>query len=922
MKPTDFLIRAVLACALFASTALGAQAAAEARSRTRFDASEAELQQRLATSEAARVFREYNAAHGQQIQQNLAIVYARDPAFQEDAGGPARPLDDSIVGPVTLKWLAHFCSEYGIVATDPGFAQDVTVSLEHVATIAKAYPNWIAILDSPEFQDWIAAKPAPERMRSLAARRSGAAVQVNALIAQYLKERSPARTATDAAEPLELTYSYDPKRLAKQDDLKLIGQRLRTLAGFAAEDEQAFDAHLNVALDGLPLQPDTPELIKRYSRVDAYGVSPELLLQLRRKGLVEPAVIELAKIENIEYGSASAFERALDDVIDGSEFPDAFARSKRDIVLGARLARYKVSDTLVADMAADAPLTPALAAVFEPVAGIEYPTKALFDSALPWQVKRSLGMCRDPVRDAKHAPQGALPEDRFKALAAALPELRASFDDIARLRAVEGGCDTNQQLMADQRAYEVFHTLWPLLDRKMVLQETHAMPHAAPRADAWATPGCACGRHARDGPVIGFYPLWTDGTKHKLDFGAFTRLDLYGLTADDAGVLRGPPGMNGTELPDDLVALMREAHAHNVSVDWVIARDDWRGWNANTRVDRQATLVKLKASILSLLDRPLPNGRQLLSTLGSLGLDPGPTGGDGVALYLRHFPQVDKDLFDAFVRDLWKAFDEMRPRRRLSLIVDYDELGDPGAYDYRNLIGLVQETNHVEGNLADTVEQRLNDLPVLVMLPEPTHDTKKALRGQIQDALHGEQSARLLRTLVPILEFDGVGTDQLKDDIVYIHDNYFGIGFWPLSFAPSDGAAAGAGEVVNRLVSANFERSDAIPPGLHHAFRLLCPQRLWLRWVFLVTLALALGVGGYYYACRGCSQRLDGSALLFAGMTALMALPAVSFLLLIVSDPLFDDHMLVLLALYVLGGLAVAALTVRHYFNKSRRKLP
>jgi hypothetical protein len=920
MKPTAYAIRALLACVLLAATGASALAAPAARNRVaRFDAEEAALQRRLATPEAARVFREYNAAHGQQIQQNLAVVYAHDPAYAADAGGAARPLGDSIVGPITLKWLTRFCSDYGIVATEPGFAQDVVVSLEQVAAIAKAHPDWQKILGSPDFDAWIDGQPTSERVQSLKIRRSGAAVQVNALIAQYLRERGGGPKA-QPPRPLELTFSYDPKRVAKTEDLNRIAAHLLPLAKRPPEDEQLFEADVREALPGMTLADDTLALIKRYAQVDAYVVGPDLVLKLRREGMPEPAVTELRdRMGDVEFDSAQAFEDAFAVVTEASANREALERSKRAIVRGARVPRYQIPATLGADLAAGAVLAPPIADVFAYFRNVEYPNKTLFDKALEWQVRRALNMCHDPDRI-----EGMLTDAQFENLRAVLPEHAPMFAGIARLRQPRARCSTEDLVEADHLAYEAYLTISPRLDRNMDLQVLHAMPAASDRRDAWATPWCHCGRHARDGVVIGFYPLWTDGTGKRIDFGGLSRLDLYGLTVTDTGTLHGPPGMAGTTPPADVATLMREAHRQDVRVDWVIARSDWSAWSRANYDGKSKVLTALIANIVALLERPLPDGGQWADKIASLGADPGPTGGDGVALYFRHFPAGDKELYNEFVETLSKRLGAMRPARRVSVIVDYDRLGQPGAYEYRNLIDLIDRLNPIPKSMtfADSKTLLLADMPVLVMLPEPTQETKKALRGAVQEALRGTESARMVRAIVPVLEYDGTGAQQLADDIVYVGDNYFGIGFWPLPFAAADGTAPGGENSVNRLVQRYFQPNDGTPPAWHRALGALCPQRLWLRWAFWIALFTALGVGTYYFNCRGCNERLDNSGLYFAGMMGLLALPLVILLVLAVSDPLLDPYMYVLLALYGIGGLVVAGLVARYYFNKSRRKLP
>jgi hypothetical protein len=559
-------------------------------------------------------------------------------------------------------------------------------------------------------------------------------------------------------------------------------------------------------------------------------------------------------------------------------------------------------------------LSPALADLFAGMAGVEYPTRELFEKALEWQVRRVLRMCRDPRRDQV----GLLNDEQVAALAGVLPGRAELFDGIRDLRALGAACNVEQQLDADKRAYRVYRDVAPMLDRSMQLQALHQVV-TKPRTVPWAKPDCRCGRGEHDGMVYGFVPLWLDAGTHHLDFGMLSRVGLYGLTADDQGMLRAPAGFPEKGVPDDLAAMMREAHQHNVKVDWVIGRSDWSAFARANKAGKLAVLRTLAANIRARLDGPLQHGNQTLIRMASLGADSGAQAGDGVALYFRGFPSADRDLFNDFVKDLSKDLARMQPKRRVILMVDQDAIGLQEPYSFGNLIGLINRINPLDesDDAAINLDKMLEDIPVLVMLNEPTQGSKKALRGAVQDVLHGTDSMRFLRTLVPVLEYDGHSAQQMADDIVYAGDNYYGIGFWTLPFAePADTAN------INTLLAKKFHPSDAHAAGWGRYVSFFCPQRLWLRWVFWISLLMAIGVGGFYFTCRGCNERLDSSGMYFTGTLLLIALPLIALAVLAVSDPLLEPYQPIMVLLFGAGGLVVAGGVTRYYFNKSRRKLP
>lgn len=937
MNPISRMALALLLAALCAAQTQAQPASNAPRSRVaQFSAAEAALQASLKSPEAALIFRHYNAAHSQQIQHHLQTIYGADKDYQRDAAGSGRPLDDSIVGPVTLGWLARFCRDYGIVASNPGkrgFAHAVVTALEQVAALTRAHPDWRQIVFSPDFEDWINEQPTPQAVESLKLRRSGAASQVNALIDQYLKAgrkgaraKPPTSASARRAAPDGVTYGYDPARPLAVRDLKLIAARLAPLAGRPPEDEQGFFAEVERSLDGIELDPDTRALVRRYSQVDAYMIGPELLDHLANEGMSAPAVSDLrAQLGSIEYLGTEAIETAYTGLVEASFEREELERERRRIMRAARLTRYTVPATLAADLSADAALAEPIKALFAPIAKVEYPTAELLEKALEHQVKRGMNMCSKN----RVIPNGWLAEDSFKALAEVLSEHRPLFDEIGTLRGVATQCDASQLVRADALAYEAYRVITPRLHRKMALQITHRMPPGAEPAGGWAVPGCRCGRPARDGLVYGFYPLWTDAGERQIDFGAMSRIGLYGLTVGEDGALRGPPGMRGAELPPHLAGMMRAAHRYNVKVDWVLSRSSWRAGDPEGTAN---SLRMLAANVMELVQRPLPGGEQTAIKFGSLGLDRGATGGDGVALYFRYMPAEYAPQFNEFVAALAGQLAGLRPARRLSIVVDRADLGRPGAFDYNNLRMLLDKINRIPDDMpfSESRGKMLRDMPIMVMLPESTQESKKALRASVQETLRGADSVRLLRTILPVFEYDGVDPQQLADDIVYVSDNYFGIGFWPLAWGEAGyeaeskaeskaGSESGAGGIDAKL--ARYYQPSGDPTG----FLLrgsLCAQRLWLRWAGLITFALAAVVVGIYVRCRGCNERIDNSGLYFLGMVLLVLTPLAILGILAYSDPLAERHRLVLLGLVTAFLVALVAGSFWFHRRERRRKLP
>lgn len=841
----------------------------------------AQVAQRLAAPEAIQAYRHYNATHSRRVQDNLRDVFRANPGFAADAALPGKPLNDAIIGPVTRKWLARFAIDYGHRPAERNFVATVLTSLERVAASARADAGW-----------------------------------------EYLGQRRgvpPAVAAVPA--PVETSFSFDPKRPHQIKNLAEVLARLKPLAGQSSLPRAEFDQAVLERLEGVVKDDDILMLIERYAEVKSYLVTHELLLKLGRNGMSQQAVEDLSVLVNEEYDRLEDFEARVSGVAsaEAAKDRDAIVRNFSALTKGAMVARYRIPDNLDAEIAADAPLPKPVETLFLPMKELSYPTRELFDYALEWRVTTALNMCADRHPNVSTG----LDDPQFKNLAAVLPKHRDLFNEIGQLRAQGLDCKPHQLLRADALARQAYQVLSKLLNSKMDLQHTHRVtPPVAPEP-SWAPADCLCARPINNGTVYALHPLWNNPARHQVDFGQLSRIGLYGMSMGEDGRLVRPNGMRRYDAPRELISAAR---LHSTKIDWVIDKRDWRGWSRRSIEDKRAVFRTLVRDIAELLGTRLEDRDRYGQALASLGFDPTPAMGDGVTLNFTDFPDDDKLLLNDFVVDLSKVLKAMRPARQLNLMVPLQAMTGSSTFGFLNLDWLIRHTNDVEYlSFANSRRERLDDLRVLVMLPEPTAETKKVLRGDLQNVLHGESSQRLLRNLIPVVVYDGASSLQLRDDIIYFDDNFDGIGFWTLPVAgPDDDKGDDAEDTtsINRLMTLYWRIDGDVAASWDTLTRRLCPHRLWLRWAFWGSLLVALAVGVTFLRCRGCNERLDKNGLYLAATIALIALPAVVLLILLVADPLLAPVANVMLFVYANAGVVLALLLSRYYFNKSRRRVP
>lgn len=770
-----------------------------------------------------------------QVQIELNRIFAADPQFKKEAGEGANPLRDGILGPVTRRWLGMFCQRHPFKARAAAFDADVAAKLAGF-------------------------RPAPPL------------------------------PAADIPEPplpgIETTWRYDPKVLRKPRDATAVAARLRLLTDRYAEKD-LFDGAVRRALRGLALDDPMQARIEAFSRVDGYRLTGAKLGQV--KGLPAGLRTMLEPATGIDFASAEEFHSNLEAAVgDDVGAKKDLMRLLSRIDEKALVPHYQVPDTIGADLAAAEEMEPLLATFYQPLAMLEFPTQHLLVQALRARVQRALGMCR-----LNHLRQDGRidADDDAKALWALVEPDMAGFDTLAKLRARTTRCDKDELAQAQGLVDKAHQALYGKLESAAELMKVNRAPPLAKQGGPGAVSGCGCAHDAHEGMTYGFYPLWTDGAARQLDFDVLSRIGLYGTTIDDKGSLQYPAGVQTPPW-----TLLQAAHRHMTKVDWVLYKNDW---SAASDGGMTRLLDNLRASIASLLQTRFPRTDWSGTAFATLGLEQGPSIGDGITLRFERFPggRQNQETLREFVQLLTTDLRKMKPARKLNFMVTQEEmLGADGtgtqdaAFSAVNLLGLTQQANYIEDDddPANSRRLRADDVKVLVLMPEPTTSQKLELRAGIENALFSGNRVRMLRNVIPVVEYDAGRDTMLTDDTIYFQDNFGGIGFWPLPFATAEDDADGSA-TANHVLHAHFKRIELEGGVKATLVDLICPNRAWLRWLAWISSIAAIVAGVTLARCRGCGTRLDKNKLYMAGMVALLVLPFIVIAALVVGDPLFKS---------------------------------
>lgn len=805
----------------------------------------------------------YKAVDIVKIQTDLTRIYASDPGFKDDVGEGIAPLRDGVLGRITRKWLGVFCTRHVFQAS----VNDVEASV--VSELARV------------------AAGAGETGRPAEKSRVGSLPTV------------------------ETYYSYDPKAALKPKNIDLIVSRLRTLTD-RYHDKSQFEAAVRRALTGLELNDDTLKRIVQVSAVDGYRLADTTVSDLR--GISEGLAAKLQPMKDTVYEHADQFHADLKMAVGDGKEKIELAKLAAPIDASARVDNYRIPDTIAADLIAAGELEPPVAALYSSMANVAYPSKELFDSAMAWRVERALGMCPEN----RYRREGRLEDDgEVRALLALTQDKGPPIDRVIELRRIAGRCDEAQLKEAKKlssAAHEVLLTKVHTAAQTVHLGAAPPQPAGATANKSW----CGCAPDAKDGTAYGFYPLWTDSTNKKIDFAVLSRIGLYGMTIDDSGELNLPPGVNSAPF-----ALLEAAHRHMTKVDLVLYKNDWQVWARGDDNKKKATFQKMAKKIVELLGTPLRKTDWYGTALASLGFERGPSMGDGITLRFEGFPAADWQLFNDFAKQLYQQLQSMKPARQLNIMVTQGELldGQASTFSTSRLHALMNNSHDLGTELSPAESKRFRekDIKVLVLLEEPTADAKLALRGDIEKTLFSSGRVRMLRNVIPIVEYDGVRPQQLGDDIIYFSDNFGGIGFWPLSFAPDADSAEDA-TTANAVLLKHFRRADS-DGGVFERVTdfvtdFVCPNRAWLRWLAWISVVFGVWAGLKFATCSGCETRLDKNGLYRAGMVALIVLPVIVVAALVMGDPLFNG------VPWIFAALLIALIAAAYALLKPTRNVP
>ena len=808
------------------------------------------------------------------------------------------------------------------------------------------------------------------------------------------KKKLPPAPAIPAAEkpPVEdMSGTVVFYRLSEQDITELkardaVLQQLKTLKDMEFLSEQALKTAVQENLAELTKLADhyAATVLETSQSIPSYRLTEQSFNRLRRANVPEAALEPIQKLQDLTFLNtdemkkvvksrlkeaaeqatnvpppASANSQDQEETKDPAPSNTAPSNKSIDVQLITKQAQeiteqaqevtvYQLTDESF-DKLSDKPdfleIPAVLLDTISKLQDVEYIDRKQFDQAITEtfeiQIGHFLGRVVEEAGEDRFITQQNLDNLKAKGVPDYILEIikETGESDSERITLITDAQEALSKLQDDFRKKKYFNNLADQA-RQTPSEKLGSIPIR------WDGGSCGCSRKLSDKVVYGFYPFWLadqvevaegedpSDAKQALDFSALTRIGYYGVYLDKNGNVTHSRHWTGDK---NAVEFVEQAWKYKINLDLVVYTDAWHTWSDDA-INNAAKAVAGKLN----LQLP-PTGIEQLKSLLPFSEKAQTTMGDGVTIYFQDY--TNPDLADArkniasFIQILHQELQTNPKPVQLNIMINlnWNELGKEGSLFkalsvQSELLGITKKPSDLPESLdSQETGKGFIDL-ILVLLEEPTTDTKKKLRRKIETEFKGVDRRTVLRKIIPIISPTIHDTDenspdidpkdkyaQFNDDLIYFEDNFAGVGLWPLPLAQY----AEVKEVSKRILyffKPNVEQDfmermvvKYIPQLCNYA----CPNRWQFRILFdILAFVLILLAILALSNCR-LSERIKNYPWpVMALLAALMLVFGIS----LVCDPFWkqrsDDVAIALLGVIFLVGLW------RYIRKLSQGKLP
>ena len=436
---------------------------------------------------------------------------------------------------------------------------------------------------------------------------------------------------------------------------------------------------------------------------------------------------------------------------------------------------------------------------------------------------------------------------------------------------------------------------------------------------------CGCSSKDKfDSEIFGIYPYWYVGDSTKwIDFEGVTRLEFYGLYADDKGTLHLPSGTLASEYLSDEknYEFVNEVHRHFVKFDWIVQKDDWN------YIDSKESFKKFFENLVNeiemVVNKKINSGFQRFVNTLSFYADDFEYRGDGVTLRFKNYPKdsIATNEFKVFFRKLNKVLSAENAHAFVNVMMDRLDLVDSmglgnnnGIYSYKYFadIGVFPE---------DYQKFSKNELKnyLFVVLEEPTSHSKRFVLNDLDQQVDGKNRRDVIHSVVPMVWFDNKQWYQLQNDEPFYNDTYFGFAVGPYATdVKAKDACFAPGNLGTCIVQFfgigknRYERQGSIA-----AFA--CKHRWIFRLLNLLSFLIAVGVLVSYFVSDDVEDFFRTRLVLLLGIVVLPSVITMAVVMLFDPFVTFINGLLGLLPNVVLSLVALVIILLQ---AREKRDVP
>lgn len=391
---------------------------------------------------------------------------------------------------------------------------------------------------------------------------------------------------------------------------------------------------------------------------------------------------------------------------------------------------------------------------------------------------------------------------------------------------------------------------------------------------------CGCShKEELNGEVIGFYPYWYAGDTTKwVDFEGVTRLAYYGLKVNSDGSLATPSGKSALTHfeKEENYEFVNDVHRHNVKLDWIVSKDDWKGVKLKNFFDN------LIVEIDSLLNTKTNSYFQRFVNAFTFYTDEYENRGDGVTLYFKNFPKDTSSTrtFNNFFDRLKTTLAQKNEYVHVNLMMDRSDLAidknqlfadsviqesHSGIYSYNNFLTLLKGHYHDRKVSRKQIREEVKNY-LFVVLDEPASRNKQILLNDLNLQLDSLDRRNMLHSLVPVVWFDNVGWSQFSKDALYYNDTYYNLGIGPYATALDAEENCAASGNLGACMLKHFENEDGdgLRQGAVTSF--FCTHRWVFRFLNIITFLIAIGVLVAYFTSFRVADFFNSNLALLLGI--------------------------------------------------------